>query len=77
MSELIDRLLELVTANRILAHEGVVDAFGHISVRTPGAPDRFIMSRSRSPELVTLDDAEIVVRLKRAGYTKSDYVVSP
>ena len=56
MNELIDRLRELVTANRILAREGVVDAFGHISVRTPGASDRFIMSRSRSPELVTLDD---------------------
>ena len=56
MNELIDRLRELVTANRILAREGVVDAFGHISVRMPGAPDRFIMSCSRSPELVTLDD---------------------
>ncbi len=56
MNELIDCLRHLVTANRILAREGVVDAFGHISVRTPGAPDRFILSRSRSPELVTLDD---------------------
>jgi HCOMODA/2-hydroxy-3-carboxy-muconic semialdehyde decarboxylase len=56
MSELIDSLRDLVTANRILAHEGVVDAFGHISVRTPGNPDRFILSRSRSPEFVTLDD---------------------
>ena len=56
MNELIDSLRQLVTANRILAREGVVDAFGHISVRTPGAPDRFIMARSRSPELVTLDD---------------------
>ena len=56
MNELIDCLRRLVTANRILAREGVVDAFGHISARTPGAPDRFIMARSRSPELVTLDD---------------------
>ncbi len=56
MNELIECLRHLVTANRILAREGVVDAFGHISVRTPGAPDRFIMARSRSPELVTLDD---------------------
>jgi ribulose-5-phosphate 4-epimerase/fuculose-1-phosphate aldolase len=43
-------------ANRILAHEGVVDGFGHVSLRHPERPDRFFMSRSRSPELVTLDD---------------------
>ena len=46
----------LVIANRILAHENVVDGFGHISLRHPERPDRFFMSRSRSPELVTLDD---------------------
>jgi ribulose-5-phosphate 4-epimerase/fuculose-1-phosphate aldolase len=51
-----DLLKDLVTANRILAHEGVVDAYGHISVRHPDRPDRFFMSGSRSPELVTLDD---------------------
>ena len=31
-------LEELISANRILAHEGVVDAFGHVSIRQPGAP---------------------------------------
>jgi ribulose-5-phosphate 4-epimerase/fuculose-1-phosphate aldolase len=46
----------LVAANRILAHEGVVDAYGHVSVRNPDAPARFFMSRSRSPELVGLGD---------------------
>ena len=51
-----DLLRDLVTANRILAHEGVVDAYGHISVRHPDRPDRFFLSGSRSPELVTLDD---------------------
>jgi ribulose-5-phosphate 4-epimerase/fuculose-1-phosphate aldolase len=51
-----DVLRDLVIANRILAHEDVVDAYGHISVRHPERPDRFFLSASRSPELVTLDD---------------------
>ncbi len=51
-----DLLRDLVIANRILANEGVVDAYGHISVRHPERPDRFFLSGSRSPELVTLDD---------------------
>jgi ribulose-5-phosphate 4-epimerase/fuculose-1-phosphate aldolase len=53
---LVDILRDLVIANRILAHEGVVDAYGHISVRHPERSDRFFLSGSRSPELVTLDD---------------------
>ena len=53
----LDRVIaDLVVANRILAREGVVDAFGHVSVRHPERPDRYIMSRSRAPELVTADD---------------------
>jgi len=59
MSELQDRMRELVTANRILAHEGVVDAFGHVSIRHPEQPDRFILSYSKSPELVELDDLAV------------------
>ena len=47
---------DLVIANRILAHEGVLDDFGHVAVRHPGRPDRFFLSRSRSPEIVTRDD---------------------
>jgi len=46
----------LAAANRILAHYGVVDAFGHISHRNPAHPDRFLLSRSKSPELVEPDD---------------------
>ena len=46
----------LVAANRILANEGVVDAFGHASVRDPRDPERYVMSRSRSPELVEFGD---------------------
>ena len=56
MDNTIEILRYLVTANRILAHEGVVDAYGHISARHPDRADRFLLSRSRSPELVTLSD---------------------
>lgn len=47
---------ELVAANRILAREEVVDAFGHVSIRHPDNPSRYVMSRARSPELVEFDD---------------------
>jgi HCOMODA/2-hydroxy-3-carboxy-muconic semialdehyde decarboxylase len=47
---------ELVVANRILGREQICDYLGHVSIRHPDRPDRFILSRSRSPELVTLDD---------------------
>lgn len=46
----------LVTANHILAHEGIVDAFGHVSARHPERPDRYLLSCSRSPALVGSDD---------------------
>ncbi len=49
-------LTRLVAANRILAHEGVVDAFGHVSARDPRNAERFWLSRSRSPALVELED---------------------
>ncbi len=47
---------DLVIANRILANEGVIDAFGHVSVRHPGRADRYLLARSRSPELVERGD---------------------
>ena len=56
MTDLSNNLRDLVTANRILAHEGVVDAFGHVSFRHPGNPDRYWLSRSRAPELVVTED---------------------
>ena len=53
----IDVLIDdLVTANRILAAEGIVDAFGHVSARHPEHPDRYLISRAVSPDLVTRDD---------------------
>ncbi len=56
MADIKETIDELVAANRILANEGVVDAFGHISARHPDRPDRFFLSCSRSPELVSADD---------------------
>jgi ribulose-5-phosphate 4-epimerase/fuculose-1-phosphate aldolase len=47
---------ELVVANRILAREGVLDVFGHVSARHPERADRYFMSCSRSPELVKAED---------------------
>src|ERR1700704_6928891 len=56
MSKLDTLLDELVTANRILAREEVVDSFGHISVRHPDRPDRFFLSRARAPDCVERED---------------------
>jgi HCOMODA/2-hydroxy-3-carboxy-muconic semialdehyde decarboxylase len=42
--------------NRILANEGVLDAFGHVSMRHPTNPNRYFLSRSRAPELVEPGD---------------------
>jgi len=51
------RLIEdLVAANRVLADQGVVDGYGHVSVRHPGKPERYLLSRSLAPELVTAGD---------------------
>jgi ribulose-5-phosphate 4-epimerase/fuculose-1-phosphate aldolase len=47
---------DLVIAYRILAEHGIIDAYGHISVRDPGNPERFWMARSIAPELVTEAD---------------------
>jgi len=47
---------DLVAANRILAGLGVLDGFGHVSVRHPDRADRYLLARSCAPELVTRDD---------------------
>jgi ribulose-5-phosphate 4-epimerase/fuculose-1-phosphate aldolase len=55
-TRLAQALDELVTANRILAREGVVDAFGHASIRHPDRPDRFFLSRARAPGCIEAAD---------------------
>lgn len=65
--KLTDLIEELALANRILSHEGVIDAFGHVSVRHPSDPGRYLLSRARSPAVVepgdileyTLDSAPV------------------
>lgn len=56
MNEQVRLINDLVIANRILAHENVVDAYGHVSIRNPKTPHTFFMARSLAPELVTADD---------------------
>jgi hypothetical protein len=56
MSDLDFHIGQLVIANRILANEGVVDAYGHVSMRHPSHPERYLLSWSRSPELVERAD---------------------
>lgn len=48
--------LDLVIANRILAYQQVVDAYGHVSLRHPDNPQKFLMAWSRSPALVEAGD---------------------
>ena len=60
ISPSLDGLLQgLVTANHILANEGVLDGLGHVSARHPKNPERFLISRSRSPALVERDDIRL------------------
>jgi len=47
---------DLVAANRILAGEGVLDGFGHVSARHDKDPGRFLLARSMAPALVTAGD---------------------
>lgn len=47
---------DLVIAYRILAHYGVIDGYGHISIRAPSNPQHYLIARAKAPELVTADD---------------------
>jgi ribulose-5-phosphate 4-epimerase/fuculose-1-phosphate aldolase len=47
---------DLVAANRILADQGVLDGYGHVSIRHPGAANRYFLSRSLAPAIITADD---------------------
>lgn len=49
-------IADLVAANRILAREGVLDGYGHVSVRHNRDPNRYLMSRNVPPAFVTADD---------------------
>jgi HCOMODA/2-hydroxy-3-carboxy-muconic semialdehyde decarboxylase len=47
---------ELVLANRILDNRGVLDAYGHVSIRHPANPNRYLMARAIAPGIVTAAD---------------------
>src|ERR1700681_99488 len=64
MSSLELALIDLVIANRVLAHIGAVDAYGHVSLRHPVKQNHFLLSCSRAPELVELSD---IMELDRGG----------
>ena len=49
-------IADVVIANHILADQGVVDGFGHVSIRDPIDPNKFFLARSTAPELVTSSD---------------------
>ena len=51
-----EELKDLVAAYRILAAHGVIDAYGHVSLRSPRNPERYYLARSVAPELVEEDD---------------------
>ena len=51
-----DFLEDLVAANRILAEHGVIDAYGHVSIRSPDNPNRYFLARSIAPGTVQVED---------------------
>ena len=54
--DLSDLRYQIALANRLLTNEGVLDAFGHVSMRHPTDPGRYLLSRSRSPGVIEADD---------------------
>src|SRR3979411_276116 len=56
MSSIDTVIKDLVGANRILAKEDIVDAYGHVSIRHPDNPKHFFISRSLAPELIEAGD---------------------
>jgi ribulose-5-phosphate 4-epimerase/fuculose-1-phosphate aldolase len=56
VSKLDEAREQVARANRMIANEGVLDAFGHVTMRHPTDPGRYLMSYSRAPELVQAED---------------------
>src|SRR5512140_581143 len=50
------QILDLVIASRTLAEHGVIDAYGHATVRSEADPQRYYMARNVAPELATEED---------------------
>ena len=59
MTDTIEELRrDLAIANRLVANEGILDAFGHISMRNPTNPNRYFLSRSLAPAQIQADDIQ-------------------
>src|SRR6266849_11193583 len=69
MSNLAPVIQDLVIANRVLAKEEVVDAYGHVSIRHPDNPRHFLIARSLAPDLVGPED---IVELDLDGQPVGD-----
>jgi ribulose-5-phosphate 4-epimerase/fuculose-1-phosphate aldolase len=52
----VERKADLVTAYKILVNEGILDSFGHVSVRSARDPNIFFMPRAMPPALVSPED---------------------
>jgi len=76
MTTLASLIDDLVAANRILAGLGVVDGFGHVSVRHPERAGCYLLSRSHAPELVKSDDIMIfdLQSVAQDGDTRTPYL---
>ncbi len=68
---------ELVLANHILANEGVLDGYGHVSVRDPANPNHYFLAKAGAPSLVTAGDiteydldSKPVTNASATGYTE-------
>lgn len=68
---------ELVLANHILANEGVLDGYGHVSVRDPADPNHYFLAKAGAPALVTAADitdydldSKAVTNASATGYTE-------
>ncbi|MGB6171778.1 MAG: class II aldolase/adducin family protein [Xanthobacteraceae bacterium] len=70
-----DLVEDLVAANRALARLGVLDAFGHVSVRDPRDPRRYLISRSIAPKSVTAADILVLDLDSQTVDAKDDSVL--
>jgi len=68
---------DLVLANHILANEGVLDGYGHVSVRNPGNSSHYFLAQAGAPGLVTAADileydldSKAVTNTSATGYTE-------
>lgn len=66
-----DQAVQLAQANRVLVDQGVLDAFGHVSVRVADDPNRFLLARNMAPAQVEPNDVQV---FDLAGWTADDRV---